>query len=213
MSSTDLSLNLQTSKQRAWAAPLALMGITLFVMIVFALHFLRPDLNPISRPVSRYAVGPYSFLMATAFFSLGVGSLALVVGLYQGIAPAARSSIGLTFLGLWGIGALISMIFRMDVEGALPTLAGTIHDISGPLMFLSLTLGVILVSWRFRLDDRWRPYFRIAMMLWVLILVGFVATFLSFITGSGLLGVIQRFTLTMMVSWMLLAASRLLIRH
>jgi hypothetical protein len=50
------------------------------------LHFLRPDLNPISTPTSEYAVGPYGFLMTSAFFGMSLGSFALVIGLYRGVS-------------------------------------------------------------------------------------------------------------------------------
>ena len=39
------------------------------------------ELNPIQRPTSEYAVGPYGWLMTSAFFSLSVASFALVHGL------------------------------------------------------------------------------------------------------------------------------------
>ncbi len=58
---------------------LALMGIAYFVIVIVSLHFLRPDLNPISHPTSEYAVGPYGFLMTITLFlfalSLGMGTI------------------------------------------------------------------------------------------------------------------------------------------
>jgi hypothetical protein len=210
MSSTELSLNLQTRKQVAWAASIALMGSTYFALIIVALHFLRPDLNPIRLPTSQYAVRPYGFLMTTAFFSMSMASLALVVGLYHGVAQPARARLGLTLLGLWGVGVLIAMIFPMDAEGAPQTLAGTIHQINGPLAFLGVTLGVNLVTWRFKQDDTWHPYFRLALILSLVLLAGYIATFLSFVTDSGFIGLAQRITLAALVTWMLLTAARLL---
>ncbi len=212
MSSTNLSLNLQMRKQVAWAASIALVGSTYFALIIVVLHFLRPDLNPLSQPTSRYAVGPYGFLMTTAFFSMSVASFALVIGLSQGVAKSARSRAGLGLLGLWAVGVLIAMIFPMDVEGTPPTLAGMIHQISGPLTFLCVSLGVNLVSWRFKQDDQWRPFYRIALILALVLLAGFVWTFLSFVSQSEFFGLAQRITLGALVTWMLLTAARLLTR-
>jgi hypothetical protein len=42
-------------------ALLALVGLT-----IVALHFLRPDVNPLSEPISNYGVGPYGFLFTVA---------------------------------------------------------------------------------------------------------------------------------------------------
>jgi hypothetical protein len=177
--------------------------------MIVTLHFLRSDLNPISQPTSAYAVGPNSVLMSSAFFSMSVASLALVVALYQGVAPPTRSMVGLVLLGAWAGGVLIAMIFPMDVEGAPQTMAGTIHQTSGPLTFLSLTAGMLLVSRRFKQEGRWRSLYRLAMILSLLMLAAFLATFLSFVTGSGLLGLTQRIALATAVTWMLLIGVRL----
>jgi hypothetical protein len=80
----------------------ALVGIASFVVILVALHVLRPDHDPLRQTTSEYAVGPYGFLMTTAFFSMSVSALALVVGLAQGVSQSARSRVGLGLLGLWG---------------------------------------------------------------------------------------------------------------
>jgi hypothetical protein len=212
MSSTGLSPSLPTRRQVAWAASIALVGSISFALLIFVLHFLRPDLDPLIYPTSRYAVGPYGFLMTAAFFSMSVASFALVVGLSHDVPAAVRSPVGLTLFGLWGIGVLVAMIFPMDAEGAAETLAGTIHDVSGPLAFLCMSSGVFLISQRFQQDDKWRPFYRTALFLSLLIWAGFIATFLSFVIQSGYLGVFQRFTLALLVTWMILTASRLLNR-
>ncbi len=131
MSATQLSLSRPASKQVAWPATVALVGIAYFVVIVVALHGLRPDHNPIRLVTSYYAVGPYGMLMSSAFFSMNVASLALVRGLYHGIGQPARSRLGLGLLGVWGVGLLIAMIFPLNPEGTPPTLSGIIHRING----------------------------------------------------------------------------------
>lgn len=209
MASTTLSSSLQTRKQVAGIATVSIAAVAYFAMIIVALHFLRPDLNPLSHPTSAYAVGPYGFLMTSAFFSMSMASLALVIGLYQGVPQLARSRIGLGLLGVWSVGVLIAMIFPIDLEGAPQTISGTIHQTSGPLTFLSLTAGMFLVSWRFKQDEKWRPFYRTALILSLVMLAAYIGTFLSFITGSGLLGLAQRIALATAVTWMILTAARL----
>jgi hypothetical protein len=104
MSSTNLSPSLHTRTQLARIATLALVGVVYFAVIIVALHFLRSDLNPIRRPTSEYAVGPYGFLMTSAFFSISLGSFALGIGIYQRVSQPARSRIGLGFFGTMGCG-------------------------------------------------------------------------------------------------------------
>lgn len=95
MSTITLSSNLRRT------ANIALAGIAYYVIVFIALHFLRPDVNPISQFTSDYSFGPFRILMVTAYFSMSLGSLALVIGLYQGISQQARSLFGLIFLGVW----------------------------------------------------------------------------------------------------------------
>lgn len=209
MASTVLSLSLQRAKRASRFSTLSSAGVILFSVIVVALHLLRPDLNPISRPTSAYAVGPYSFLMTSAFFSMGLASLALVVGLFQGVPHAALSRTGLAFLGMWSLGVLIAMLFPMDPEGVPQTISGTIHQAAGPFTFLSLTIGITLVSRRFKHDEVWYPFHRTALVLSMIMLVTFTATFLSFIIGTELFGLFQRIALATAVVWMLLTAARL----
>jgi uncharacterized membrane protein YjgN (DUF898 family) len=61
----------------------------------------------------------------------------------------------------------------------------------------------------FKRDDKWRTFYRTALILSLIVLAGFVATFVSFVTQSGFLGLTQRFTLAALVTWMLLRAARL----
>jgi hypothetical protein len=209
MASTTHSPSLQATKQAARIVTVAFVGITYFVVIIIALHFLRPDLNPIQRPTSEYAVGPYGWLMTSAFFSMSVASSALVIGLSQGVSQPARSRIGLGLMGLWGVGVLIAMFFPIDPDGAPQTLSGTIHRINGPLAFLSLTVGVILVSRRFKHDEQWRSFHRPALMLSLVMLTWFIATPVSIATESGLAGLCQRIFLATFVTWFVLTVARL----
>ena len=209
MASTNLSPSLRTRTQLARIATVAIVGVAYFVVIIVVLHFLRPDLNPIRRPTSEYAVGPYGFLMTSAFFSISLASFALVIGLHQGISQRARSQVGLGLLGIWGVGVLIAMTFPIDVEGAPQTISGTIHGINGRLAFLSLTAGAILVSRRFKQDERWRPFHRTAVLLSLVMLAAFIATFVNLATGAWFAGLGQRIFLAAFATWFFLTATRL----
>jgi hypothetical protein len=140
---------------------------------------------------------------------MSVASWALVIGLYQGVSQPARSRIGLGLLGLWAVGVLIAMLFPIDLEGAPQTISGTVHRMNGPLTFLSLTAGVILVSRRFKHDETWRPFHRTALILSLVMLAAFIGTFLSIATESGFAGLTQRIYLATFVTWFLLTAARL----
>jgi len=208
IASTHLSPSLQVTKSAKISAMVTIAGVVYFVCSIIALHVLRPDLNPISHFTSEYAVGPYGFLMTSAFLSMSLASFALVIGLYQTVLPPARSLLGL--LGIWAIGVLIAMIFPADPDGAPQTLSGTIHQTAGPLTFLCLSVGALWVSWRLNQDAKWSSLYRPELILSFIMLVAFIATAFSFVTGSGSGGVAQRIVLGALVAWMLLIASKLI---
>jgi len=209
MSSTYSSLHSQGTKTVSKLTTVAIAAIAYFVVIIVALHFLRPDLNPISRPTSEYAVGAYGYLMTSAFFSMSLASWALVIALYQGVPRPAQSRIGLILLGIWAVGLLIAMLFPIDLDGAPQTMAGTIHAINGPLTFLSLTIGVLLVSWHFKHHAEWRSFHRLAVSLSFVLLLAFIALPVSRVTELALAGLIQRIVLATFVTWFVITAMRL----
>jgi hypothetical protein len=189
-------------------ATLAMLGTAYFVVVIAALHFLRPDINPVERPTSEYAVGPFGYLMTSAFVSLSLATWALVVGLRRDLSLARLHRVGLGFLGVWGIGLLVAAAFPIDVDGAPGTLAGTIHRINGPLTFLSMVAGTNLVSRGFKRDVRWRPIYSFAAFLALLMIAEFVAGGLAVARGSGA-GIAQRVLIVTFATWFLLTAGRL----
>lgn len=108
MSTTTHSSNLRR------IANISLAGFLYYIIVFVTLHFLRPDVNPISQFTSDYSFGPFRILMITAYFSVSLGSFALVIGLYQGIAQQARSLFGLVFLGVWAVGLMIAGVFPLN---------------------------------------------------------------------------------------------------
>jgi hypothetical protein len=121
-------------RSAAFLALLAIGGMVYYLSSVVAAHLLRPDVHPVSEPVSYYAVGPYGFFIGLAIFALGVGSLALTLGLHLGIAPPGRSHVGLLLLALYGVGQLVVALFSIDAESAKTT-TGIVHNIAGNISF------------------------------------------------------------------------------
>jgi len=188
---------------------IALICIAYFAFAIVALHFLRPDLNPLSRPTSEYAVGEYGFLMSTAFFSMSVASFSLLIGLYKGISKPAQSRIGLILLGIWGTGVLVAMMFPINREGTDLTTVNIIHRTNGPLIFLCLSVGAVLISRRVRLDDKWQSFYRTALTLSLIMLALFFITGANIATKSGFEGLCQRTFLLVFVTWFILTTLHL----
>jgi bacteriorhodopsin len=68
---------------------------------------------------------------------------------------------------------------------------------------------MILVSRRFKQDEQWRPFHRTALILSLVMLAAFIATFLNIAIASGFAGLCQRIFLAALVTWFFLTAMRL----
>jgi hypothetical protein len=207
--SGDPQTTLTNKQSTQLLSTIAILGICLFIALITILHFLPTGSDPLKSPTSEYAIGKYGPLMIIAFFSISVGSFALVIGLYKGILKSARPKIGLVLLTIWSIGVLIAMIFPIDPEGVPRTTSGTIHKTNGPLTFLSLTIGTILISAAFRRDENWRSVYRPALTLSSFMLLIFISIAINFATGINYEGILQRLYLIIFSAWFIMVALHL----
>ena len=186
---------------------IALIGFAYFVIAVVTLYFLNPAYDLFSSFEGNYDLGSYEFLVASTFFGLGLGSLALVIGLYQGMSRSVGSWIGLLLLGIWSAGiliagifpaneggstvphmttVLIAGIFPVEVEAYPETTFSFIHILAILGALFSLTLTAIVLSWRFKREERWRSTYRFSLTLALVMIAAsillFQAIFLSIYT-------------------------------
>lgn len=203
-------LELSSSEDRVQARLgwVTFVGIVGFMALIVSLHVLRPDLDPIQRPTSEYSVGRYGWVMTVAFLTLSLATATMLLGLRRDVAPDARSRSGMVLLAIWAVGVLVAAVFPADLDGAPQTIAGTIHNINGPITFLSLVIGANLFSRRLKNDTRWSSISKLLSVLAALMAVEFVvngAAAAREIAG----GLAQRILLATLVIWYLLIAWRL----
>ncbi len=60
------------------AALLSFAAAAMFLVLLAALHFIKPELDPSWRVISEYALGDYGWIMMLAFLSLAVSCVALM---------------------------------------------------------------------------------------------------------------------------------------
>jgi hypothetical protein len=195
------------SRVTMFLALLAIVGIADFLLNIAALHFVRPDVNPVLEPMSNYAVGSYGFLLTAVEIGSSLAALALILGLYLGIAPPGRSYVGLFLLGLYGVSQLLAGIFPIDV-GAETTTVGAIHNILGNIAFFSFPIAVILLSLGMGKDERWRSLRRPALALAGVVVLTVILTMVGFNIGIGF-GVTQRIANVAQLVWMVAVALHL----
>ena len=95
------------------AARLAIVAIAAYQILLIALIFLRPDLAPSWHTISKWATGPYGWIMSGAFFISAMSYAALFVML----KPQLHGS-----LGRIGLGILLMCVWLPEQEYAPLTL-------------------------------------------------------------------------------------------
>jgi hypothetical protein len=200
-------------------SPMALLsvittaGFSYVVAVVVAMHFLRPDLSPISSPISEYAVGPNGLLFTSALLTWGIASLALAAGLRRGIGPPGPSRTGLALLTVFGVGLIIASIFPMDVPfppADFPpghfTAAGATHITSATVATICFPCMALLLSKGFEKDPRWRSFRRPARVLALGSLAAVVGLFVASGVDIHLFGIAQRIVAAFALMWQFLTA-------
>src|SRR5215210_8410357 len=99
-----------------WAARLALVGISgsvFYVVAIAARHVLRPhDVVLYGNTMSAHSVGPYGSISIADFIALGLGALALSIGLRRAVMASKALRVGSVLVGLLVIGWVLAGIFR-----------------------------------------------------------------------------------------------------
>ena len=95
------------------AALLSFAGAATFVVLLAALHFIKPELDPSWHFISEYAIGDYGWIMVLAFLSLALSYVSLFVAIRSQLRTIAER-IGLVLLLVSALGLTIAAIFTTD---------------------------------------------------------------------------------------------------
>jgi hypothetical protein len=191
----------------------AAVGFAYALVVTVAMHFLRPDLSPVSSPISEYAVGPDGFLFATALFLWGAAALVLAAGIRRGVGPPGPSRIGLALLGVFGVGLIVASFFPMDVPfppkdfspGSV-TASGVTHVLSATVATFVFPIAALLLSRGFAKDVNGRPFRLPEQALALASAAAVVALFVTSAVDIHFFGIAQRVVAALVLAWQLLAA-------
>jgi hypothetical protein len=162
------------------AALLSFVSAATFVVLLAALHFIKPELDPSWHFISEYAIGEYGWIMVLAFLSLALGYVSMFVALRSQLRSIA-GRIGLALLLVSALGLIIAAIFTTDpitVSENAVTTEGTLHNLGGTLG-IAMPFAAVLIGWKLARNQAWSSARRPLLWATGLALVAFLVSFVS----------------------------------
>ncbi|WAW94151.1 DUF998 domain-containing protein [Xanthomonas citri pv. malvacearum] len=186
------------------ASRVAAIAGMVFIGLVLVLQWLRRDLWWVDAQLSAYLHGPYGLLLRTAYCLLAASMAWLARGLYAALAPAARSRTVLGLFWMAAVGLCMVSIGDSWMPELAPEAAAMVHVLSADTTFLCVIAAVLLQSWYFRRDVRWRAHFPSAFLLgWA----AFAVLLFHVTVTSAPLGISQKIAIVLIVVWMVRAGT------
>ena len=196
----------------------ALTGTACFVLAFLALHFVQPELSPLNEAMSYYVHGTHGWLVTVALLAIGFGSLALIIGLAR-FVDVRTARVGLVFLTIWSIGAILGGAFSADPPGNWdrpPSLSGAIHGIAAIIAITAFPPAAILIARSLRRNWQTGRVGSLVSVLAVTSVVSFIAFIGSLVPvfvrpgPPVLFGLTERILLAVYAAWLCAAAVELL---
>jgi hypothetical protein len=163
------------------AALLSFAGAATFVVLLAALHFIKPELDPSWHMISEYEIGRYGWVMVLAFLSLAFSCVALLVAIRSQVRTTG-GRIGLALLLVCAAGVTIAAVFTSDPITASSdelTTHGNLHGLGALLGIPGFPIAATLISWGLARDRAWSPARRSLLWATALTWIGLLAFVLS----------------------------------
>ena len=178
------------------AALIAAVAAAVNLLVLGLLHVVSPEVDPVTRPVSEYALGDFRWLATIMTVAEGVGAIALAVALRRERAAAL-------LLLVFGLMNLALPLFPVDALGVPATSEGRVHNVLGNLTFFLLPLAALLLFRALR-----RMGSRLAPGIAVVLAIATVGVLVGNAVGG--FGLAQRAYLALCALWVLFAATAVL---
>ncbi len=200
------------------AARLSFAAAATFLVLLAALHFIKPELDPSWRVISEYAIGRYGWIMVLAFLSLAVSCVALFVAIRSQIRTIG-GKIGLAFLLVAAAGLIIAAIFTTDPITASQdelTTHGNLHAL-GAALGTGFPIAATLIGVSLARNQAWSSARRSLLWAAVVAWIGFLVFALSMAVmfpddgtfgPDVLIGWPNRFMMVAYSAWLMVVAWR-----
>lgn len=176
------------------AARLSLAGSIGFLVLVAALHFLKPDFDPSWRFVSEYAIGDFGWVMMIAFFFWAIGYVALFAAIRTQV-PTIGGKIGVWLLLVIAAAIVLAGIFVADpvtATDAERTTHGALHGIGGMIGVPGTPVAALLISYSLARNPNWhsaRGVLKLtAHLTWITFVILFGTLAITLSQSNGIFG-------------------------
>lgn len=144
MSEANVSTMRLTRRARG-AARLCFATSAAFILLLGALHILKPDLDPVWRFISEYELGAYGWMMRLAFFCLATSCISLFVAIVSQVCGV---------VGYLGLALLMLAVFGMTLAGIfVPDRVNRLHEVGA--MLDHLPFAALFINWSLSRNKRW----------------------------------------------------------
>jgi hypothetical protein len=190
----------QSSVERARAYGIAgLVSVTVFAAVCTGAQFWRADLDWLAAPLSYYLTGPGGWAVAIAYLALATGLVAIGRGFGVALAPFARMTAAKLLFHVAGIGLAVTALTEVAKSWGYHAEWTMLHLIAAQTTFLSVTVAMLLQSWRLRVDPHWRSAFGFA---FILAIAAFTALCGYLIDRSLPRGLAQKGVIALILAWL-----------
>ncbi|GAA0133740.1 hypothetical protein YSY43_05800 [Paenibacillus sp. YSY-4.3] len=193
-------------------------GIFIFVITILLLHGWQPEISILYDAMSYYVHGQSGWLFWAGLLGLGLGSLALVAGLWR-TQNEAYARVGMLCTGIWAVGLLTAAVFPTDPKGSWdqpPSASGMTHFAAVIFAFTAITLAALFLARTFLKDGRWKPVQKWIVPITALTAVSlilFMISIMSIFVSNGAplyFGLTERLFIFMSLCWIGIASVGLL---
>jgi Protein of unknown function (DUF998) len=167
------------ARARLWA----LGGVVLVgagALAVLALHVLAPEVDPVRRTVSQYALGPWKPVFDAGVLAVATGSAAVLAGLVR-VGLVRWRSAPAALLAAWSALLVVVVAFEKIDWSVGPTPTGYLHRYASLVAFFCLPAAALAVGRAWRGDVRWGRFAAWTRRLGVVSLVWLAPMLLGFV--------------------------------